>query len=171
MYDCPPDPTPLYIFLSAIGGWLAFALLSPLLRRVWARVSTIRVDIPVPVALVERCVCACRSVARVWLRVLSAVRYCLNPAAERRRKLGRYLASLPPHSGLTVYEEYLAEIDALPSCAARQCLRRNLARMMPRPSAGAIAKARARRGRSRAPEGLIRCLLNGVKPDFYRGID
>lgn len=169
MYDCPPDPTPLYVFLSAFAGWLAFALLSPLLRRVWARVSSIRVDMPV--ALVERCACACRSVARVWLRVSSAICRCLNPAAERRRELGRYLAALPPHSGLTAYEEYLAEIDALPSGPARQCLRHNLARMMPRPSARVVAKARARRGRSRAPEGLIRCLLNGVKPDFYHGID
>jgi hypothetical protein len=39
--------------------------------------------------------------------------------------------------------------------------------MMPRPSARAIERARAMRGRSRVPEGLVRCLLRGEKPRMY----
>ena len=172
MHDAAPNAAPIYWVLSVVFGWLALALVWPLVERVWARYGEAAVraavrlagtEIPMPPVAVEVCASAGRGVARI----VSAVRYCLNPAAERRRQLGRYLASLPRHSGLTAYEEYEAEINALPPGPARQALRYNLSRMMPRPSARLIERARAMRGRSRVPEGLVQCLLRGEKPRMY----
>lgn len=171
-YDAAPDPTPLYWFFGVLVGLpvllIVYRFVEPVLLAFWSRYGEAvkrlaNTEIPVPPVVFE----VCGRVACAVARVASAVRYCLNPAAERRRRLGRYLASLPRHSGLTAYEEYEAEIDALPPGPARQALRYNLSRMMKPPSARAIEKARAMRGRSRVPEGLVRCLLRGEKPRMY----
>ena len=167
-YDAAPDPTPVYWFVGIVVGWVVYALVSPLVeaaaRRVWARYGeSIKrlalVEVRAPAFMVAACAALSRAAA--------AVRFCLNPAAEKRRRLGRYLASLPPHSGLTVYEEYEAEINALPSGAARAAMRYNFERMFPKPSAAAIVKARAMRGRPRISAGYVRCLLRGEKPRYY----
>ena len=168
-YDAAPDPTPLYWFLAMLVApvvlLIAYQFVEPVALAFWRRYGEAvkrlaNTEVPIPPVVFEVCGCVAR--------VASAVRYCVNPAAERRRRLGRYLASLPRHSGLTAYEEYEAEINALPPGPARQALRYNLARMMPRPSARAIERARAMRGRSRVPEGLVRCLLRGEKPLYYK---
>lgn len=168
-YDAPVDATPVYWVAAIVAGYITLALLWPLFGRLWGRwggalVRLANTEVPIPPAVVSAAGGAACAVARLVRRVVSAARWCVNPAAERRRRLGRYLASLPPHSGLTVYEEYEAEINALPPGAARLALRRNLARTMPRPTAAEVARARARRGRSRVPEGLVRCLLRGDVP-------
>ena len=163
-YDAAPDPTPIYWFVGIVLGWVVFAIVWPLVERVWKRYGeSIKelagIELPVPPVF--------GVVARAVSRCVSAVRWCFNPMAEKRRRLGRYLASLPPHSGLTLYEEYEAEIDTLPAGPIRSAMRYNFERMFPKPSAGAIRKARAMRGRPRISEGLVRCLLRGEKPRYY----
>ena len=163
-YDAAPDPTPVYIFLGVFFGWLALILVWPLIesaaRWLWRRVEpSASVELRVPAFVV--------ATVEALGRAVSAVRYVLNPAAERRRRLGRYLAALPRHSGLTVYEEYEAEIMSLPAGPIRSALRHNFKMMMPKPTADIIEKARLMRGRSRVPEGYVRCLLRGEKPNAY----
>lgn len=171
-YDNPVDPAGEFVVAAFVLGvpayflfmWLVYPWVERGAVAFWSRYGEAvkrlaNTEVPIPPVVFEVCGCVAR--------VASAVRYCVNPAAERRRRLGRYLASLPRHSGLTAYEEYEAEINALPPGPARQALRYNLSRMMPRPSARAIEKARAMRGRSRVPEGLVRCLLRGEKPRMY----
>ena len=167
-YDAPADPTPLYQALGIMFGFFALVLVWPLVERLWSRWGESVLGLVDAAFDVIAEVSA--PVARAVSRIASAVRYCLSPAAERRRQLGRYLASLPPHSGLTVYEEFEAEINALPPGAARAVLRHNFRMMMPKPSAACIEKARAMRGCSRVPEGYVRCLLRGEKPRCYSDV-
>jgi len=101
---------------------------------------------------------------------LSEIRLFLDPAAERRRRLGRYLAALPPHSGLTAYEELELEINSLPAGVGRLLLRKQL-KQLPKPSASEIARARAMRGLPRARPGLVNRLLHGQVPKHYGFVD
>ena len=171
-YDAAPDPTPAYWFVGMLVGLpvllIVYQFVEPVLLALWSRYGEAvkrlaNTEVPIPPVVFEVCGC----VARVVARVASAVRYCLNPAAEKRRRLGRWLASLPPKSGLTRYEEIEAEINALPPGAARLNLRHQL-RLMRKPSPAAIEAARRSAGRPSVPPALVRCLLRGEKPLYYK---
>jgi hypothetical protein len=169
VYDVPADPTPIYVFVGVIVGWAVLAPCWPLVEsaaRRFVRCLDTLLDWLAMLRAPAFVVAACAAFGRV----AAGVRYVLNPAAERRRRLGRYLAALPPHSGLTVYEEYEAEINALPSGAARSALRYNFERMFPKPSAATVERARNMRGRARVPAGYVRCLLRGEKPSYYSDV-
>ena len=89
-------------------------------------------------------------------------RWC-NPAAESRRELGRYLRSLPPHSGLTAYEEMALDIEGLPPGPARAAMREYFKKVEP-PSARVIHRARRMRGRPRVSQAVLSSLLLGHEP-------
>jgi hypothetical protein len=92
-----------------------------------------------------------------------------DPAAESRRELGRYLRSLPPHSGLTAYEEMVADIAALPPGSARNALRLYLKKVAP-PSRRQVWAARRQRGKPRVPRIVVDFLCRGkVPPVWVRG--
>lgn len=108
--------------------------------------------------------------ALAWYPVaclVSAVRMRLNPAAEKRRQLGRYLATLPPHSGLTYYEEMAQDIRSLPPGPAKAELMRYFKKVKP-PSEGCIQRARMRRGQPRVSKGVVNTLLRGDIPYCMR---
>ncbi len=110
-----------------------------------------------PIAWVVRCVVA------PFDMVISWVRMRIDPAAEKRRKLGRYLAALPPHSGLTYYEEMANDIAALPPGPAKMAVQAYFRKVAP-PSAACIAKARSQRGKPRVSRGIVNALLRGEVP-------
>ena len=114
-----------------------------------------------PVAWVVR-----RVVAPVDM-VISWVRMRIDPAAEKRRKLGRYLAALPPHSGLTYYEEMANDIAALPPGPAKMAMQAYFRKVAP-PAAAQVAKARRLRGKPRVARGMVNALLRGDIPYAMR---
>ena len=96
-YDAAPDPTPAYWFVGMLVGLpvllIVYQFVEPVLLALWSRYGEAvkrlaNTEVPIPPVVFEVCGC----VARVVARVASAVRYCLNPAAEKRRRLGRWLA-------------------------------------------------------------------------------
>lgn len=127
--------------------------LAPRLRAALARLDAVEVRLP--------------SVSLDPLRrLVSRVRAWWDPEAEYRRGLARYLASLPPRSGLTVYEEVLAESESLPSLEARRV--RLMAWRYLRPSANAVAAARRNAGLPAVEPSTVRALERGEWPGRVR---
>ena len=144
---------PLIMAAWAFVDWAA--------RRLWRRYGAAIQR----VAFAEiRLECVDRAFAAARAVVVNARSRFVFTAAGRRRELGRLLAAEPRHSGLTLYEEFEAEIKALPPGPARSALRRYLRNRVGRPSADLIAKARRKRGETRCPEGIIRALKRGEVP-------
>ena len=128
---------------------------------------------PSMVRAFDRCACVCACVLFapvVWCVCVPVawVRGRLFPAAESRRKLGRYLAALPPHNGLTYYEEMAIEIESLPPGPAKMALRQYFKKVAP-PSAECIARARQKRGMPRVKRGITNALLRGKIPYIMQG--
>lgn len=103
------------------------------------------------------------AVGAAFGRGLSWCRSLIDPDAERRRVLGARLAAEPPRNGLTIYEEFEREINALPSGAMRLALRQNLRSMMQDvcTSPAVVARARRSAGQSRAPSWVVAVLRRG----------
>jgi len=114
-----------------------------------------------PIVWVVRCVYAPFDLVLHWVRMW------VNPAAEKRRELGRYLAALPPHSGLTYYEEMANDIAALPPGPAKMAMQAYFKKVAP-PSAAQVAKARRLRGKPRVARGMVNALLRGDIPYAMR---
>ena len=110
----------------------------------------------------------CRPFAPV-VAAWRALRRRMDPAAEERREMGRYLAALPPHSGLTAHEEMARDIAALPPCAAKAALKEYFKKVAP-PSNRAVWRARRQAGKPRVPSVVVNALLRGeVPPVWVRG--
>lgn len=143
MVECPPDPFvggAVVALFALVPVWLVVALL-------WRLVE--------PVAL-PRLVAAGRRVERVLLALLDAGDAVAAAARAVRRSLVERSAFLfaldcrrralgERYSGLTTYEEWVAEIESVPSAAARRVLLREVERY--RPSARLVGRARSLAGK------------------------
>lgn len=159
IYDAAPvAPDALTVAVWA-GAVVAAWVILPRLpwRRLYRWLDSVEVPMP---RFVGR-------VADLVERVRAAVGRVVNPEGEELRAMGRYFASLPPKSGLTRYEEYAAEIEALPPGRERLVARAML-RRSPRPSATAVALARGRAGEPAVDPKIVKLLLQGVKPYCFR---
>lgn len=120
-----------------------------------------RIDVAIQVGLMVVAALAALvpAVPDLWRK---ARRYFSREARERRA-LGLHMALLPPHSGLTAYEQMALEIEALPDGAGKWALKASLDKVA-KPSAACILRARSRRGKPQVPYGVIRALMRGERP-------
>ena len=143
-----------------VGVWVAPMVCGWLVHRVWFRRG-----VGLWVRFLDRC--------GGW--VASRVRGCywgihrlVCRRRYNRRMLGEYLASLPPHSGLTYYEELMNEASSLPPGPCKLEVLRSIRRLGP-PSEAQKASARAKAGMPVVNPGMVRALLRGDRLHKVRG--
>lgn len=147
-FDCPPDPSGAYLLVGVVAavlvwfvGSLVWGALAPLVGPRLARLVCVEVRVPAAVGrLGLRLRLAVRRLVAAWV----AFRCRVSESYFRECCVRRAAAEV--HSGLTVYEEWVAESELM-SPANKAGFLAEIARY--RPSARVVERSRSLAGRSR----------------------